>query len=379
MARHRLRPQIPEQATDSGSVDTEPFTVLEQICRTPVARTSVRVRRASILTIATITPLVLASAVGGQSRVIGVHTKAPVATPVIEAAVVSPASNDELGPAVVVVAERHDTLHVLSTPMQSPPASVTSIATHGIPSMALAAYLNAEKNMAVADPQCGISWNLLAGIGRIESGHARDATDARGTAVRPIYGPPLRGTLPENEVVAQSVDRGRVIYARAVGPMQFLPGTWERYAADGNGDGVADPQNLYDATLAAARYLCSGGLNLRDPSQTMTAILRYNNSMSYARNVLGWAAAYASGVAPKDLPPVQGAAPPLGDSHLESQRGLGPGLPLDVHGLPTSDPLTQAPIIDLGQALSPSQQLPVTSQTPDSTPPNGCTLICIGR
>ena len=85
----------------------------------------------------------------------------------------------------------------------------------------------------------------------------------------PIYGPALDGTLPGNEVIVQSAPAGRVTYARAMGPMQFLPGTWARYASDGDGDGVADPQNLYDATLAAARYLCSGGLNLRDPSQVM--------------------------------------------------------------------------------------------------------------
>ena len=127
-------------------------------------------------------------------------------------------------------------------------------------------------------------------------------------------------------------------YARAMGPMQFLPGTWARYASDGDGDGVADPQNLYDSTLAAARYLCSGGLNLRDQSQVMAAILRYNNSIPYARNVLGWAAAYATGVVPVDLPPVAGPPPPLGDAHLENPEGLGPGLPLNVHGLPPNVP-----------------------------------------
>ena len=119
--------------------------------------------------------------------------------------------------------------------------------------------------MAAAFPGCGISWNLLAGIGRIESMHANGgATDARGTAVRPIYGPALDGTLPGNEIIVQSRQAGRVIYARAMGPMQFLPGTWSRYASDGDGDGKADVQNLFDSTLAAARYLCSGGLNLRD-------------------------------------------------------------------------------------------------------------------
>jgi membrane-bound lytic murein transglycosylase B len=244
--------------------------------------------------------------------------------------------------------------------------------------MALAAYRNAEQKMTTSNPDCGISWNLLAGIGRIESGHANGgATDARGTAIRPIYGPVLDGTLPGNEVIVQSSVAGGVSYARAMGPMQFLPGTWARYASDGDGDGVADPQNLYDSTLAAARYLCSGGLNLRDQSQVMAAILRYNNSMPYARNVLGWAAAYATGVVPVDLPPVTGPAPPLGDLHLENPEGLGPGLPLNIHGLPSTDPLAQMPLIDFGPPTMPVQQpiWPSQSVVPD-TP--GCTVICIG-
>ena len=177
--------------------------------------------------------------------------------------------------------------------------------------MALSAYRNAERMMAAAVPGCGVSWNLLAGIGRIESLHANGgATDTRGTAVRPIYGPALDGTLPGNEVIVQSRTADRVTYARAMGPMQFLPGTWSRYACDGDGDGKADVQNLFDASLAAARYLCSGGLNLRDQSQVMAAILRYNNSVAYARNVLGWAAAYATGVVPVDLPPIVGSRRP---------------------------------------------------------------------
>ena len=206
--------------------------------------------------------------------------------------------------------------------------------------MALNAYRNAESMMAGAYPACGISWNLLAGIGRIESMHANGgATDARGTPVQPIYGPALDGTLAGNEVIVQSVQAGRVTFARAMGPMQFLPGTWARYASDGDGDGKADVQNLYDSTLAAARYLCSGGLNLRDPSQVMAAILRYNNSTAYAQNVLGWAAAYATGVVPVNLPPITGSAP-IGDAHLDANpEGLGPGLPLNAAGLPAGDPL----------------------------------------
>jgi hypothetical protein len=260
-----------------------------------------------------------------------------------------------------------------------PTVVVNSPGALGIPMMALSAYRNAEKMMAGADPGCGISWNLLAGIGRIESGHANGgATDARGTAVRPIYGPALDGTLPGNEVIVQSGAAGRISYARAMGPMQFLPGTWARYASDGDGDGVADPQNVYDSTLAAARYLCSGGLNLRDQSQVLAAILRYNNSMPYAQNVLGWAAAYATGVVPVDLPPLTGPPPPLGDMHLENPEGLGPNLPLNVHGLPSTDPLAQMPLIDLSGTASSSQQPSLPWQRPGPYQPS-CTVICIGQ
>ncbi|MDT7767659.1 MAG: hypothetical protein QOI30_655, partial [Mycobacterium sp.] len=260
-----------------------------------------------------------------------------------------------------------------------PTVVVNSPGALGIPTMALSAYRNAERMMAGADPACGISWNLLAGIGRIESMHANGgATDARGTAIRPIYGPTLDGTLPGNEVIAQSSAGGRISYARAMGPMQFLPGTWARYASDGDGDGVADPQNLYDATLAAARYLCSGGLNLRDQSQVLSSILRYNNSMPYAQNVLGWAAAYATGVVPMDLPPLTGPAPPLGDVHLENPEGIGPNLPLNVHGLPSTDPLAQIPLIDLGGAAN-SPQTSLPWQQRPGPPPASCTVICIGQ
>ena len=163
-----------------------------------------------------------------------------------------------------------------------------------------------------------------------------------------------------------------------MGPMQFLPGTWARYASDGDGDGVADPQNLYDSTLAAARYLCSGGLNLRDQSQVLAAILRYNNSMPYAQNVLGWAAAYATGVVPDDLPPLVGAPPPLADLHLENPEGLGPNLPLNVHGLASTDPLAQMPLIDLSASGATSQE-PMWAWQQTAPRASSCTVICIGQ
>jgi membrane-bound lytic murein transglycosylase B len=290
-------------------------------------------------------------------------------------AAVARASTDPTGPLVITVEHPKIGFHIAAATSSAPPPTgvVNTPGALGIPGMALMAYRNAERMMATADPGCGISWNLLAGIGRIESGHANGgATDARGTAIRPIYGPTLDGTLPGNEVVVQSSAAGLVGYARAMGPMQFLPGTWARYASDGDGDGVADPQNLYDATLAAARYLCTGGLNLRDQSQVLSAILRYNNSMPYAQNVLGWAAAYATGVVPVDLPPLLGPAPPLGDAHLENAEGLGPNLPMNMHGLPSTDPLAQMPLIDLTGGPSNGPQ-PWSTQRPGPS----CTVICI--
>ncbi|WP_460355726.1 lytic transglycosylase domain-containing protein, partial [Mycobacterium sp. ZZG] len=299
---------------------------------------------------AVLTPLVLAGAVGAS---------APQATQpgrdsaVMPLAAVAPSAPDRSGPSVVAVTKTPAPLRTVANSSSAPPPPlvVTSPGTLRIPSTALAAYRNAETMMAAAYPGCGLSWNLLAGIGRIESMHAYGgATDARGTAVRPIYGPALDGTLPGNEVIVQSRSADRVIYARAMGPMQFLPGTWSRYASDGDGDGKADVQNLYDASLAAARYLCSGNMNLRNQPDVIAAILRYNNSMAYAQNVLSWAAAYATGVVPVDLPPITGEVPELStaattNSHLDRREGIGPGLPLNATGLPANDPLALIPLM----------------------------------
>ncbi|WP_327109948.1 lytic murein transglycosylase [Nocardia sp. NBC_01730] len=213
----------------------------------------------------------------------------------------------------------------------------------GIPEILLAAYRNAELALESSMPGCGVSWSLLAGIGRIESGHAGGGrTDAAGTTVRPIFGPALDGHLPGNEVI-RSAEGG---FVRAVGPMQFLPGTWNAYAADGNADGVADPNNVFDAALGAGKYLCSGGLNLRDPVQELRAVLRYNNSMAYAGNVLSWSAAYRTGgsptqvavspelVAPGVLGPLPAQAPPPDPAEHSSVQVPPPVAPAPVAPAP---------------------------------------------
>ncbi|OBK75476.1 lytic transglycosylase [Mycobacterium sp. 1274761.0] len=314
--------------------------------------------RSPALGIVAITPVVFAGAVAGSPA-----STAPVRdSAVTPLAAVAPSPINPHGASVVAITKTPTPFHIASAAGISgplPSAVVSSPGTLRIPMISLNAYQNAERMMAASYPGCGISWNLLAGIGRIESMHANGgATDASGSAVRPIYGPTLDGTLPGNEVIEMSRVANRVTYARAMGPMQFLPGTWSRYASDGNGDGKADVQNVFDASLAAARYLCSGGLNLRDQSQVMTAILRYNNSMAYAQNVLGWAAAYATGVVPIDLPPITGPIPPIADAHLDNYQGLGPGLPMNVLGLPANDPLALVPLADMSRTDVASQMQP---------------------
>ena len=315
---------------------------------------------------AVLTPLVLAGAVGASAPLPQSPTRDSAVVPM---AAVEPSPVENSGASVVAVNKAPTPFRMVAGSTSSPPpaAVVNSPGALRIPSMALAAYRNAEAMMATAFPACGVSWNLLAGIGRIESMHAYGgATDARGTAVRPIYGPALDGTLPGNEVIVQSRSAGGTTYARALGPMQFLPGTWSRYASDGDNDGKSDVQNIFDASLAAARYLCSGGLNLRNQADVMAAILRYNNSMAYARNVLSWAASYATGVVPVDLPAINGSVPSLGsagsgtassgagsaNSHLDRTQGIGPGLPLNATGLPPNDPLSLIPLMERTDAAS---------------------------
>jgi len=87
---------------------------------------------------------------------------------------------------------------------------------------------------------------------------------------------------------------GDPLWDRAVGPLQFLPSTWDTYGADGDGDGVAEPQDLDDAAVAAGRYLCAAGGDLSTGAGWWRAVLAYNASTEYAENVLSAADGYAT-------------------------------------------------------------------------------------
>jgi len=99
--------------------------------------------------------------------------------------------------------------------------------------------------------------------------------------------------------------------------------------------------------------------------------------MAYAQNVLGWAAAYATGVEPMNLPAITGPVPAIGDAHLEASQGLGPGMPMSAAGLPDNDPLAQLSLLNPANAGGTARgPLPgPASMLPGQVP---CEVICLG-
>jgi Transglycosylase SLT domain len=159
----------------------------------------------------------------------------------------------------------------------------------GIPLPAMQAYGYAELALAAAQPACQLRWTTLAGIGKVESAHGTDhaALAPDGKALPPIIGSPLdglggRAAVPDTDGGKLDSDR---TWDRAVGPMQFIPSTWNQYAADADGDGVTDINDINDAALAAARYLCASNRNLSVAGEWWAAILSYNAVRVYAQDV----------------------------------------------------------------------------------------------
>ena len=111
-------------------------------------------------------------------------------------------------------------------------------------------YREAAEDNGFAD-----DWYILAAVGKVESDHGRN------------LGPSSAG---------------------AMGPMQFLPSTWEAYGMDGNGDGVANIMDPEDAIPAAASYLKAGGA----PEDWYVALYTYNRAGWYVKKVLRVAEAY---------------------------------------------------------------------------------------
>jgi membrane-bound lytic murein transglycosylase B len=235
----------------------------------------------------------------------------------------------------------------------------------GIPGSMLRAYKNAADILAKEQPNCHLDWALIASIGRIESNHARGGyVNAAGDTLEPILGPVLNGAgafaaIPDTDGGRYD---GNTQWDRAVGPTQFIPSTWRGYASDGNGDGVSNPNNVYDETLATARYLCSGGLDLSTDAGQRIAVRRYNNSQSYVDTVLAWASAYRGGVAQLPDSEVPIGAPDAPDA---AAAGAPAGVPAPP--APPAPPVVAQPPGSLPVTTTPTA--PTTPTTP-TTPPS---------
>ncbi|MFF8846894.1 lytic murein transglycosylase [Streptomyces sp. NPDC015127] len=188
-------------------------------------------------------------------------------------------------------------LNTPDNPGTSGDVPVTGPGEAGIPATVLAAYKQAERTLAETDPACRLPWQLLAAIGKVESGQARGGrVDANGTTLSPILGPVLNGVGFANiSDTDNGAYDGDTVHDRAVGPMQFIPSTWATWGQDANGDGRKDPNNIYDAALAAGRYLCHGGRDLTVQDDLDRAILGYNHSREYLRTVMSWFEYYKRG------------------------------------------------------------------------------------
>ncbi|GAA3480830.1 lytic transglycosylase domain-containing protein [Streptomyces yanii] len=241
---------------------------------------------------------------------------------------------------------------------------ITGSAQSGIPASVLAAYKKAERSLADTDAACRLPWQLLAAIGKVESGQARGGrVDANGTTFSPILGPVLNG---QGFAMIKDTDNGAYdgdsTHDRAVGPMQFIPSTWATWGQDGNGDGRKDPNNIYDAALAAGHYLCAGSRDLTVAADLDRAVLSYNHSNEYLRTVRSWFDYYKRGT--HEVPDGSGAVPPPLDGGKGPSRnpGTSPSPTPPASPKPKPDPKPSKPG---GGSTSPE---PTPKPTPKPTP-----------
>ncbi|MFF7792550.1 lytic murein transglycosylase [Streptomyces sp. NPDC007991] len=259
-------------------------------------------------------------------------------------------------------------------PSTGPLPTPSGTAEAGIPATVLDAYKKAEAALRDSKPGCNLPWQLLAAIGRVESGQARGGrVTADGTTVSPILGPQLDGN---GFALIKDTDNGAYdgnsSYDQAVGPMQFIPSTWAWAGRDGNGDGKKDPNNVYDAALAAGHYLCRNNWDLSDQNDLDRAILSYNNSREYLNLVMRWLEYYRKGT--HEVPDGTGTLP---DNRSDDRAGSSsspsapstPGAPAAGGSKPKPSPRPESP--GEGGTTSPKPTTPpATPPGSPSTPPS---------
>ncbi len=230
-----------------------------------------------------------------DASVVGV-VLGPTATP--------PAS---LGPSVPVATD-------LVAPNGADLFQISSETDHGLPQAARRAYRAAARTIAGERPDCDLPWELLAGIGRVETDHGRFGGSRLG--VDGISRPLIRGIALDGVGPVAAIpdsDDGRLdgdrVWDRAVGPMQFIPTTWASSGRDGDGDGRRDPNDLDDAALATAGYLCPASGTILDEAVMRGQVFAYNHSDYYVDLVIAFAIGYHTGVFDIPAPPVEPEAP----------------------------------------------------------------------
>jgi cell wall-associated NlpC family hydrolase len=164
-----------------------------------------------------------------------------------------------------------------------------------IPPLAFDAYQRASQ-------ATGVDWTYIAAIGSVESNHGRGEYLVNGDTAQKIIGPILDGSGAGGNITPIfDTDNGEwdgnTRYDAAVGPMQFLPGTWKGYASDGNLDGNTNAHNMFDAALGTGKYLKAWGA----PENMDKAIFGYNRSDSYVAKVKSIAATYAAEAGGNDV------------------------------------------------------------------------------
>lgn len=227
--------------------------------------------------------------VDAESEAAHIATRIEVATADVEQAVV------DLGDADQRIADLRPQLERTVQGLSVPGTDMSLVV--------IDAYFRASIQMAERRPGCGISWDQLAGVGLIESRHGSYGGNTVGFDGRTsgeILGPVLDGdpfaAIPDSEGGALD---GNTEWDRAVGPMQFIPTSWQIYGLDGNADGLKDPHNLYDAAYAAAEHLCRGYSGIQGDAVYRRALLGYNRSAVYGSDVMAARRGYAAAVSLK--------------------------------------------------------------------------------
>jgi hypothetical protein len=234
----------------------------------------------------------------------------PASDSVVLVAESSPLPHQRVEPKIVLVALR-DKANRLSA-KGSDLWEISELGSFDVPEAALRAYKHAATRINAESPSCDLPWTLLAAIGRVESDHGRYGGSVLGSDGLPrpaIRGVALNGVGPV-AAIADS-DNGRfdqdTVWDRAVGPMQFIPTTWAGSGRDGDGDGVADPNDIDDAALAAAGYLCPASGSIHAEGAMERSILAYNHSDYYVALVMAFEDGYRTGSfsIPSPPPPVE--------------------------------------------------------------------------